>query len=154
MTLFSKPSVQTRGLMIVPLLVALGCGRTAEVTGKATLNGKPITSGSVTILASDSLTYSGQLNEQGGYEILNVPRGSAKVSIASPDPANIAGQAKAPGTSGRKKSKTPAVPPSTPAGWLPLPAHYADFEKSGLRLEIQGGINMFDIPLVGPPARK
>lgn len=140
--------------MLAPLLVVLGCGRTAEVTGTATLNGKPITSGSVTILAADSLTYSGQLNEQGGYQILNVPRGSAKVSIASPDPANLAGFAKAAGPSAVKRSKAPAVTASTPAGWFPLPAHYADFEKSDLRLEVQGGVNKFDIPLVGPRAKK
>jgi hypothetical protein len=149
MTPFSKPSVRSRGLILVPLLVALGCGRTAEVTGKATLNGKPITSGSVTILAADSLIYSGQLDEQGGYQILNVPRGSAKVAIASPDPSKLAA-----GMSGVKKSKTPAVPASTPAGWFPLPAHYADFEKSELRLEVQGGVNKFDIPLVGLPAKR
>jgi len=149
MTPFSKPSVRLRGLILVPLLVALGCGRTAEVTGKATLNGKPIASGSVTILAADSMTYSGQLNEQGEYQIFDVPRGSAKVSVASPDPSKLAA-----GMSAVKKSKTPAVPASTPAGWFPIPAHYADFATSGLRLEVQGGVNNFDIPLVGPPAKK
>jgi hypothetical protein len=155
MTPLSKPSVHARGFLFVPLLFALGCGRTAEVTGKATLDGKPITSGSVTFLAANSLTYSGDLNEQGVYRILNVPRGNAKVAVASPDPSKLAsGQDKATGNTMVKRFLTTKVPTATPASWFPVPADYADFEKSGLQLEVRGGVNTFDIPLADTKAKK
>jgi hypothetical protein len=100
------------------------------------------------------LTFSGDLNEQGVYRILNVPRGNAKVSVASPDPSKLAsGLDKTTGNTMVKRFLTTKVPTTTPASWFPVPADYADFEKSGLQLEILGGVNTFDIPLADTKAK-
>src|SRR5262245_40152489 len=111
------------------LLVGLcsGCGK-GEVVGTATLNGKAITSGSVIILAADSITYSGGLDGNGKYRIANVPRGEAKVAVASPNPAAFGPNAKwAKKDPIRFKSVPAAV---APPNWFPVPAKFADFETS------------------------
>jgi hypothetical protein len=153
MMLIRQPLRSASALWLLPLSFALGCGGTGEVTGKVTFANKPVTSGSVLILASDKLTYTSQLDENGAYKITNVPPGDAKVVVSSPNPAiTAAGQGKSPHKDPLNRFKTGPLPKNGPAvapptTWFRIPAHYAEFETSGLRLTVLSGDNTFDIPL-------
>jgi hypothetical protein len=145
-----------RSLGFAALLVACGCGP-GEVAGTATLNGKPIVSGSVIILASNSMTYTGQLDENGGYRIEKVPRGAAQVAIASPNPSALYVKGGPKDANNRFKPAAAVTPAQAPAApppkWFPVPTQFAEFETSGLRLTVGGGVNTFDIPLTEAPKR-
>src|SRR5262249_53728366 len=81
-----------RGLVPTALVAALlcavtGCGKgVADVKGKVTYNGKPVTSGTVNIQSSEGETLSGEIKPDGSYLIEKVPCGPAKVSVVSIDP--------------------------------------------------------------------
>lgn len=119
------------------LALTAGCGpRAANLAGKVTFQGKPVVTGTVTVMAADGSIHQIGIKTDGTYTLDRVPVGPATVSVTSPDPAPSA-RAKALGDSdGRPKPGPPAVPPGA---WFPLPAKYADPATSGLTLQVGSG---------------
>src|SRR5262249_34184598 len=125
---------------------------TGDVTGTVTFQGKNIASGTVIIVASDSLPYSGIVDEEGIFLVSKVPTGRAKIAVVSPNPEA--------GTDMTRllfqrnifrkdlpKSAAPPPPRVNPKKWFPLPDKYGDFKESGLTVTITGGLNWRHIPL-------
>jgi hypothetical protein len=138
-------------VLLISMIGVAGCSKSANVTGKVTYKGKPVTSGSVSFIASDSVQYSGQIQPDGTYAIPKVPTGSVKVLVSSPNP----GGANRGSTKGRPRGgegDLAGAPPAAPeaaatTGWFPLPEEYADLAKSKLTLEVKGNPAVLDIEL-------
>ena len=78
--------------LLMSLLAAVGCGGgTADVSGKVTFKGKPVTYGTVMILGSGGLPKSGVLRPDGTFTVTGVPLGPVKVAVSSPRPPGLAG---------------------------------------------------------------
>jgi hypothetical protein len=120
-----------------------GCGGgTADVSGKVTYKGKPVTSGSVVFVGADGVAVAADIKPDGTYAATGVATGAVKVAVSSPNPAAAAAE---PG--GRGRGPAPAKPASPPAGWVALPAKYGSPDSSGLSTDLTPGPNTYDIPL-------
>jgi hypothetical protein len=132
------------------LLAVGGCGpSTGTVTGKVTHKGKPVVWGTITMIASDNIPYSGSLNPDGTYSIVGVRGGPVKIGVMSPNPDGatrgstpVGGRpgAGAAGDLGGKAAAPaqPAVALPAPGAWFALPDKYADPLQSGLTGTVQG----------------
>jgi hypothetical protein len=144
-------------LVLLPgLLVSLcgaGCGAgdahpTGKLTGKVTLDGKPLEVGTVQVVTADGKAHgSGILGKEGVYEIPNAPVGVVKVAVLVPD-------ASAPppprGLKLNMKDAKDPGPPEDPAALklaLKLPAGYRNPQSSSLTTTIKSGDNSYDLPL-------
>jgi hypothetical protein len=93
------------------MLTAAGCGSSqATVSGKVTLQGKPVTSGMVVFVGANNQIATGKLDGEGHYEAPRVPMGNLKVAVQTYSRGD---QAKA-----------------------AVPQKYADPESSGLTCEV------------------
>jgi hypothetical protein len=129
------------GLSVAWCALALaGCGGgVGQVSGTVSFQKKPVQSGTVMIIGSDSLPYYGSINKDGAFAVEKVPAGEAKVAVNSPDPR---GPKARPG--GRPVEGRKDVDPKT---WFELPPQYGDFNQSGLTLTVRRGENKFDIDM-------
>ena len=124
-------------------LAGAGCGGgIGTVSGTVTYQNKKVVSGTVMIVASDSLPYYSPIDKDGTYSVENVPAGEAKVSVTSLDPSGPKGRPGAPKRPVEKKE--PAVDPKL---WFSIPDRYADFSNSGLTVNVRRGPNTYDIKL-------
>lgn len=138
---FTRP---VRALVMLPLFAALvwtaGCGggksKTESVSGKVTLEGKPV-SGEITFVCSDGKEIKSPLAPDGGYSILNPAKGDAKIGVKSMGSAP-------PPTAGTKADIT-----GMPAGGagVPPPAKYGNPASSGLTYPVKGGEETHNIDL-------
>lgn len=132
-------------------LLICGCSSgTADVTGSVTYNGKPVKTGTVTFFVDGATPKAGQISADGTYKVTGVKIGAAKVTVASPDPStpdpdkmkrdpnNVKGGGGKRPTGGTGKAS---------GDWVPLPAQYADFTKSGLSYTVQASENKYNIEL-------
>jgi hypothetical protein len=120
-------------LIAAGCLTATGCSaQRATVTGKVSHAGKPVTSGGVTLIASDNIAYSGTINRDGTYTIPNVPSGPVKIGVTSPNSSG--------GSRGKGGGGLTEAPPGdgAPAGWFPLPDKCRDPLQSGLTGTVDG----------------
>lgn len=126
-----------------------GCGpQICTVTGKVALQGEPVTGGSVVLYCDGSHIVRGLIGPDGSYEIPNVPRGHARVTVAPPAilPEGM-----------RKKYHLPPVVngPVVPAARRPaanaraaaIPGRYGVPEESGLSVTVGRRVTEFDINL-------
>ncbi|MDY3560114.1 carboxypeptidase-like regulatory domain-containing protein [Gemmata sp. JC673] len=128
-------------------LVLSGCSPAkGVVSGRVTHKGKPVTSGSVTLIASDDLPYAAQIASDGSYSIPGVPGGSVKIGVTSPNPSGA-------GRGGRGAaaalSEAPREGPGTAGAgsWVELPDKYTDPLKSGLSGAVSGDTRLdIDLP--------
>jgi hypothetical protein len=141
---FSK----TLGVM---LLLVTGCGGgLGTVTGKVTYQNRALVHGSVVILGADGVPKTAAIGADGSYAFYGVPSGEVKVAVHSPDPAGLEMMAQE-----AMKKRQPGVPAPTnrqPSGidgakWMPIPDHYGDFNRSGLKTTVRSGTNTFNIDL-------
>jgi len=141
----------TTAVAVLTLTLA-GCGASDDlpregVSGKVTLDGKPLASGLITFMpTSEAATQGGGMIQDGAYSIPRdqglVP-GSYKVLITSS------------GSGSEKQTDVvkdmPGMPPV--AAKEAIPAQYN--AKSTLTAEVKAGSeNVFDFPLDGSPKRK
>lgn len=134
-----------RLLAVLPLLAAIawvaGCGggksKTESVSGKVTLDGKPV-AGEITFVCSDGKEVKSPLAPDGGYSIIAPAKGEAKIGIKS---MTIA-------VGGGKETSTKADLGNlgTNTGATP-PAKYGNPTTSGLTYTVKGGDEKHDIAL-------
>lgn len=123
------------GMGIVCLLAGVaGCGKgKGTVSGRVTYGGKPVVSGTVSMIASDDIQYSGSISPDGTYSISGVPNGPVRILVSSPN-SNAVKPGGPPPTSGTQGDieGAPAQPAAKPGEWTELPGKYADPAQSGL----------------------
>lgn len=129
-------------LLLATLVVATGCGRgtsdTAPVTGTITLDGQPLTQGTVVFMPEKGLWAKGAIGSDGSF----------RVATANGDGASI----------GLNRVTICCVEPGTgtedkPAKWL-IPPHYGNPATSGLSFDVKAGIDntaRFDLTRSDPP---
>ena len=130
------------------ILFVAGCGSFTEVGGTVTLEGKKLTTGTVTFLGADG-KKKGVTNiaSDGTYKLIEPPLGKVKVAVqVKPLP-------KAPATKESPKVTIGEVP-NEPVEPVMIPAIYGDFNKSGLSTELKSGSNTYDIELKGVAEEK
>ena len=113
----------------------LGCGAgqppTGKLAGKVTLQGKPLASGTVTLVNTDSgIGASSQLDASGGYRIDSVRTGEYQVAIQPP-----------PAPSPEAMAEGAKMEPSA------IPDKYQDPQASGLKVTVGKGDNTSDFDL-------
>jgi hypothetical protein len=128
---------------LLPALVLLtwqpGCGQvTGEVTGRVTMRGKPVSSGSVILFCPGKRILRGVIGKDGCYSISGVPLGDAVVTVRCPafssgftDGADL----------------PPAVDNTPQVAAAEIPARYAVPEESGLTVRVGRGRVVYDIDL-------
>lgn len=123
-------------LLLTAMVCGLGCSSNKDkdsVSGKVTLNGKPVT-GIVAFIYPDNKEVTGPIQAEGKYTISNPPAGEVKVVVKG---GIIGGKVVAPtGATGA---------PSGPVVESP-PAKYAS-PNNGLTFTVKGGHQTYDIPL-------
>jgi len=135
--------VLTVGLVVSVVLLS-GCGAsTTTVSGKVTYQGKTVVWGNVSVVASDNISYAGEIKEDGTFTIPKVPVGPCKIGVTSPDP-----EAKDPAPSpfgkdmgiSAKVGKPIDRPKPPPGTWFEIPDNYRDPVNSGVTREIKKGV--------------
>ncbi len=111
------------GLVTLPLLGCAQGPESGEVEGTVTLNGKPLTAGSVVFSTKDGIGP-GAIDKDGTYYAPHVPAGEATVTVIVPPWM--------PGS----KTAAPAVPKK-----------YLDPATSDLKTTIRPGTNSFNVDL-------
>ena len=142
---FGKASrLVTAAFLVTALLLLGGCGSPSdrlEVTGKVTLNGVPLESGSIrfTSAGAEKLAASGAMIQNGEFVIpqeKGLPPGTYLVEISSPDTsAPLVVYPTAPGE--------PALPPTAPER---IPAQYNSKSKQTIQVTADGE-NHFEFPI-------
>lgn len=125
----------------------VGCGvPRSNVSGTVSYKGKPLTAGTIILMASDNKTHPVDIGPAGKYQAAGVARGKVRVAVIvegqriapRPDPVKgrdpVGGkEAKADDAKGMARLKE-AVSNLAPS---PIPAHYADAGKSGLEFDLK-----------------
>jgi hypothetical protein len=128
--------------LIVLALAAAGCEPTkTTASGTVTYRGKPVTWGSVALVAADGVTYPGVLQADGSFRIPGVPVGPARVLVRNPDePPVLKGRvARVTGPAPDDRKVPQFLPPLAIEEWVPVPEKYADPARSGLSVEVRPG---------------
>jgi hypothetical protein len=86
--------------------------------------GRPLSDGTVLLLASDGQAYQGQIGPDGHFTIPEVPRGEARVTVTS----LVEGPRNGGGAWGGGHGR---VGPQAPT-YSRIPMHYSDLAQSGL----------------------
>src|SRR4051812_20209294 len=133
------------GRLVPPALLALalaGCGApTGDISGKVTLNGKPLPGGFVAFLSSgdNPAAVSGVIQPDGTYSVSRVPVGAVAITIQGVrGPAQGAG----PMLPGAKSAPPPEVGKGDPVF---VPYKYGNAETSGLTYTVEKGTQTHDI---------
>jgi hypothetical protein len=134
-----------RAAVLLLLLAASGCGRTASVTGTVTFKGEPVTSGAVTFYGPGGRVDSSQIDENGKYAVAKAPVGEVKVTVVSAAPrrgGDVPKGKEVPEHPGRSKSSPPKAGKA-----VPIPGKYKDPESSGLSYTLKAGSQVINIDL-------
>lgn len=143
---------------LLGLLAALaGCGgqnkinRGGEVSGKVTINSKPVTAGRVLLVSADGIhSASGALRGDGTYTVKEPPLGECKVAVETAQfrgaPRPVAPKA---GKSRENSSPGMVLPDSSEVGlaYVPIPGRYEKTDTSGLSYVVPRGNSTHDISL-------
>jgi len=147
-------------LLLFPLsILVVGCGSgQGTVSGKVYYKGKLLPGGDVRFFpeSGGGSFYSG-IGSDGSYSIAKVPRGPAKITVtysresplAKANPRNRAMaergmQQQQEAMKAHRKNADSAPPPSDVAS---VPDKYAKPDQSGLKVDVTGGKQTFDINL-------
>jgi hypothetical protein len=146
------------------LVLLVGCGSKASVSGRVLYRNKPLPGGWVTfrLVNSSAPAVSAPLDEEGHYEV-TLPPGEVEITVDNrelqpppPDrgpagPALPSGVKLPPGVKPPETKPPPPTqePPSDkPAGaYVPIPPKYYEFDTSGLRYTVKPGAQTHDIEL-------
>lgn len=159
------------GAFVLLISTAMGCGGgKGTVTGKVTVDGKPLPAGKIAFIPKSGSGVGGEIKD-GQYKVEKVPPGTVNVTVETQslrtriDSLTVAAQ---------QFSQTQAPPPGVKmpenaresleqekkdaaekaqelkelkAKYRPVPEKYGKAETSGLTLEVKSGSNSFDVPL-------
>jgi hypothetical protein len=127
--------------------------------------------GSIVLVGSDGMPHTGQIEEDGTFEVTGVPAGTVNIGVLSPDPgppnqrldlppslAFMNPDIKGPKAEDARRLqakmlevKGVKLPTATPKAdrkkWRRLPKQYEDPNASGLTMEVTKGENTQDIIL-------
>jgi hypothetical protein len=133
-------TTRLRAAALAALAVLAGCGGGGSVSGKVTLDGQPLTSGTVTFHPVGSgPTAIGTIGTDGRYELRigddrSVPPGDYLVTVEATEAVTS------------EPSAAPAKGPPPPPRRL-TPEKYAEKDTTDLRFTVKSGGNTIDLPL-------
>ncbi|HEX3149040.1 MAG TPA: hypothetical protein VHR66_13245 [Gemmataceae bacterium] len=128
------------------LALVAGCNSQTSVSGKVTYKGTPVSTGSVTLVASNGQVYTGNLNSDGTFQISDVPTGEVQIGIVGANPGS--GNKPPPARGGRGPAGVgrgggegnPEGRGAAEQGTGPvIPAQYGDPRTSGLTGKVKAG---------------
>jgi len=127
--------------LAVLALTAASCGRPswATVSGKVTVDGKPVTVGTVLFVGPNNQIATGTLNAEGRYVASRVPMGTVKVAVQTLQPNQVKAAAN------RPKDAPPL--PNRLTNLIPVPQKYTDPETSGLTCDVKEKQQEYNIDL-------
>lgn len=132
----------------VTLALTTGCGGSkSDVSGKVTYGGKTVTSGTVTLIASDKKPYYGTIGPDGTYTVSGVPTGTVKILVSSPNPDAANRKNKIKGGDGDLAAPAPGSAPAAAVGWFPIPDKYGDQAATDLTGEVTGSTTVLNIDM-------
>jgi len=119
-----------------------GCGGSqGTVSGKVTLDGKPLPGGLVSIFDAEGQTRTSGIGKDGAYSMSNVAPGKAQIAVLTMEERTDL-----------RGSQSGAPPVKNSMGtFVAIPAKYLSKETSGLSLEVKTGKQDFEIQLKGEP---
>jgi hypothetical protein len=125
----------------VCLALAAGCQKgPPEITilsGRVTLDGKPVTAGTVNVVSADDIVRtSGTINPDGTYSIVGAPVGPVKLAVFTEDFRVLLPE---PGSGATKPRPNPL--------YVATPKKYEKFETAELSATIPRGKATYDIEL-------
>lgn len=134
-------------MALLSAFCASGCSKnTATLSGRVTMRGVPLTSGSVVVFCSDQQICRGVIDTDGRYTIPDIPRGICRVTVQTKNgiPTGL-----------RTPQRLPPniEAPSLPASVLPqekgivIPARYTIPDESKLTVNIDDSNVIYDIDL-------
>lgn len=132
---------------LLALAVAAGCGGGGkeaknQVTGKVTMDGKPV-NGTVVFVTSDNKELQSPIGSTDGtYQIIDAPNGSMKIYIKG-SLAGTGGALKEP----PKGGPGPDMAKGLGGAGVDAPAKYGSAATSGLTFEVKGGKQEHNITL-------
>jgi hypothetical protein len=129
------------------LLLSVGCTGKGSISGRVTLDGKPLPLGTITFHSEEGRhdVFNASIRD-GSYAIDGVQAGKARVTIVSVDPARVGAAAASTGQAGGSDVKPRAAPAATP-GFVAVPERYANPEQSGLTWQVLVGAQVYDVDL-------
>jgi hypothetical protein len=139
------------------LLALAGCGgggglnTGGALTGKVTIDGKPIKGGNVLVVSEDGTrSASGFVNGEGTYTVPEPPLGKVKVSLQT---SHLRGSfapksgEKAGGKGEGSRGMVMPDPKDIGLEFTAIPDKYEKPETSGLGTEVKGGTETYDLTL-------
>lgn len=140
--LISNVKPERRRRQAIPALLLVGClvgcgGKAATVSGVVTLDGKPVTRGTVSFSpATSGQKAVGIIDESGNYELstnreTGLEAGTYSAAVSSRERGQV------------DESGGPPMP-----GKYLVPQKYSNANTSGLTFEVQRGSNTIDIALL------
>jgi hypothetical protein len=146
------------GGVLLPGLLAAGCGNTGTVSGKVSYKGQPLGGGTILFVAPGQKTVKSAIAPDGSYTISGIPAGTIKIAVETksaqpPDPEALRrafpglpkGAPLPPEAANNPHFKT--GPENKGGKYVWIPDHYGDPEKSNLTVEVTGGNQQHDIEL-------
>lgn len=123
------------------LFLLVGCGpRYGNLAGSVSFEGKPVRMGSVLVVGSDGVPRSTTIQDDGSYAVDNVPIGTVRIAVSSPDPETMV-------VSLPKHGRIRQDNTVDNTKWFPIPEKYAEFDQSDLTCTVKTGSNRFNIEL-------
>ena len=135
------------GVCLVALALVSGCGSSGkeaknQVTGKVTLDGKPV-NGAIVFVEGGKEYQSPISSTDGTYQINDAPNGNMKVYIKG-SAAALGGKLIEP----KAGAGAPEMPKNLGGGTgVEAPTKYGSVATSGLSFEVKGGKQQQDFPL-------
>jgi hypothetical protein len=125
-------------------LAAGGCGGepTGTISGKVTLNGKPVTAGTINFLVG-GVSFGSPINADGNYIVENVPVGDAIVLLADPPQEEAVSMPTRKPTEAEARSQK-GPPPAPPKKPPVIPTKYGDQVEALFKFKVKGGDNTFN----------
>lgn len=162
--MFSRSCPRAFALVFLPglLVLSIGCGSSderANVKGKVTFAGKPLTAGTVMFYGEDNRTGSTSIDTEGNYEITDAPLGEVQITVTVPKLPPGGMRTMMPGPRMKKDQKdSGSVNPEDPSQRIaimgkmpkkvvPIPDKFSTTDKSGLKYTVKKGNQTFDITL-------
>jgi hypothetical protein len=129
--------VHCLGILSIFCFAAAGCSApVATVEGQVRLGGQPLPGGSIILFCEDGQIVRGMIDQQGHYQVVNVPYGTARVAIQvhRPQPEGLYLSQQLPPV-----IEGPVAPgrlPPNPSRFVSLPPRYSIPEESGLSVQV------------------